>query len=609
MRTCFFWAQHQRNQWPVDNYSRPDGVRSFTEICGGSSTRHNKRHHQHCLRINMSRQISQENEEEQPRPQQEAAVVAALSNADGADTSSSNVDRSADLATWLESRRHQITLLNDFTYASLAKLLLQQSEGKIKDGTTVDRLSNFLEGLFLGRAEIRDGERTTKQSFFVDLAKFLMPRDELPMGKERTVITISYKITETKLYYKGDLSSFGEYVAYVFNEYYGAIQNYGKRRKNREELLYHAPYFVFIQSSGMGKTKILYHFAMANPCTKRAQQLQQLKQEEDEKGSSGTVSEGQVMAILILCRNKMHDEVGEEEKKLFDYFLDCGAIADKIEKENADYNAAFHTIETHLEKILEGMIDKQEESNTKKKSIPSKIVLLFDESHCLLRTVKVTDKTAGETTDKTTEKTTDHPALLFRLIRLFLAKKRTDMKQLLGVFAGTNGDLRNFRGRDMLPEAPNAPDSRDLHVSREFYERGKRRFDEFFSLTTIGCLRNVSQFSKSDSEYEQSIRYGRPLFATMQQDDKTLLPNLIEPVAKRMLLIARNPKLNWRDSTASCISILGTRVQMGQASIDISSSLVARGYANLVGVGDTSATICFPTDPVCARLAMWLSDG
>eukprot|EP00980_Cylindrotheca_fusiformis_P029403 scaffold23470_cov104-Cylindrotheca_fusiformis.AAC.1 len=546
----------------------------------------------------MSRQISQENEEEQPRPQQEAAVVAALSNADGADTSSSNVDRSADLATWLESRRHQITLLNDFTYASLAKLLLQESEDELKDGITVDGLSNYLKGLFAKRARISEGERTTKQSFFVDLAKFLMPRDELPMGKERTVITISYKITETELYHKGDLSSFGEYVAYVFDEYYGAIRKHA-RAENRDEFLYHAPYFVFIQSSGMGKTKILYHFAMAYQCTKRRQQLRQLKQGEDEKGSSGTVSKGQVMAILILCRNKMYGEVGEEEKRLFDYFLDCGAIADEIE--GKDYTTAFQTIETHLENLLRAMIGKQEGPNLK-------IVLLFDESHCLLRTVKVTDKTTGETTDKTTEKTTDHPALLFRLIRLFLAKKRNDMKQLLGVFTGTNGDLRNFRERDVLPEAPNAPDSRDLHVSPEFYERGKRRFDEFFSLTTIGCLRNVSQFSKSDSEYEQSIRYGRPLFATMQQDDKTLLPNSLERVAKRMLLIARNPKLNWRDSTASCISILGTRVQMGQASIDISSSLVAHGYANLVGVGDTSATICFPTDPVCARLAMCLMD-
>eukprot|EP00980_Cylindrotheca_fusiformis_P029611 scaffold23605_cov162-Cylindrotheca_fusiformis.AAC.1 len=110
------------------------------------------------------------------------------------------------------------------------------------------------------------------------------------------------------------LKLFGEYVAYVFNEYYGAIRKYA-RAENREEFLYHAAYFVFIQSSGMGKTKILDHFAMANPCTKRRDQfLQQPKQGEDEKRSSGTGSEGQVMVILILCRNKIYGEVGEEEK-------------------------------------------------------------------------------------------------------------------------------------------------------------------------------------------------------------------------------------------------------------------------------------------------------
>eukprot|EP00980_Cylindrotheca_fusiformis_P007150 scaffold1504_cov112-Cylindrotheca_fusiformis.AAC.1 len=83
------------------------------------------------------------------------------------------------------------------------------------------------------------------------------------------------------------------------------------------------------------------------------------------------------------------------------------------------------------------------------------------------------------------------------------------MKQLLGVFTdGANGDFRNTHGPDLLPRAPNAPDSRDMPASLEFYEQGKRRFDEFFPLTTFGCLRNKSQFSESDSKYEQSIPYG-----------------------------------------------------------------------------------------------------
>eukprot|EP00980_Cylindrotheca_fusiformis_P026744 scaffold17206_cov65-Cylindrotheca_fusiformis.AAC.1 len=207
----------------------------------------------------MSRQISQENEEEQPRPQHEAAVVAALSNADGADSSSSsNVDRSADLATWLESRRHQITLLNDFTYASLAKLLLQESEEELKDGTTVDGLSNYLKGLFAKRARIREGERTTKQSFFVDLAKFLMPRElwEADYGSQEKVPSEAPKNKNLV-----DLTQTAERAFEIEYEIHGGEKAFWKhletqRQKFRnDENSY--PFFCIVQSSGYGKSRLM----------------------------------------------------------------------------------------------------------------------------------------------------------------------------------------------------------------------------------------------------------------------------------------------------------------------------------------------------------------
>eukprot|EP00980_Cylindrotheca_fusiformis_P005700 scaffold1190_cov69-Cylindrotheca_fusiformis.AAC.7 len=80
-------------------------------------------------------------------------------------------------------------------------------------------------------------------------------------------------------------------------------------------------------------------------------------------------------------------------------------------------------------------------------------------------------------------------------------------------------------------------------------------------------------------------------------------------IVERMLLI-RDDK-NWEmegSKKDSWMSILGTRVQMGQTSIDISSSIVAGGYANLVNVTKDTAQISFPPDPVCARLAMRLMD-
>eukprot|EP00980_Cylindrotheca_fusiformis_P024530 scaffold12003_cov91-Cylindrotheca_fusiformis.AAC.1 len=206
----------------------------------------------------MSRQISQENEEEQPRPQQEAAVVAALSNADGADTSSSNVDRSADLATWLESRNQQITLLNDFTYARLAKRLLLKSKEKIKDGATVDGLSSFLEGLFLGRAEIREGERTTKQSFFVDLAKFLMPRElwEADYGSQEKVPSEAPK-NENLV----DLKQTAERAFEIEYEIHGGEEAFWKHLETQRQKFRNSektyPFFCIMQSSGYGKSRLM----------------------------------------------------------------------------------------------------------------------------------------------------------------------------------------------------------------------------------------------------------------------------------------------------------------------------------------------------------------
>eukprot|EP00977_Amphora_coffeiformis_P026436 scaffold26343_cov168-Amphora_coffeaeformis.AAC.1 len=71
---------------------------------------------------------------------------------------------------------------------------------------------------------------------------------------------------------------------------------------------------------------------------------------------------------------------------------------------------------------------------------------------------------------------------------------------------------------------------------------------------------------------------------------------------------------NWENEELAWISILGTRVQMGQVSMSQASRLVARSYANIVGATNVNseknktAMICFLPDPVCARLAMCLMD-
>jgi hypothetical protein len=65
----------------------------------------------------------------------------------------------------------------------------------------------------------------------------------------------------------------------------------------------------------------------------------------------------------------------------------------------------------------------------------------------------------------------------------------------------------------------------------------------------------------------------------------------------------------WDCKLESCLSILATRVQMGQMSTETAYLLVSKGYANLVGFSNPGKVqICYFPDPVCARLAMAMMD-
>jgi hypothetical protein len=139
-------------------------------------------------------------------------------------------------------------------------------------------------------------------------------------------------------------------------------------------------------------------------------------------------------------------------------------------------------------------------------------------------------------------------------------------------------------------------------------------------LTTLGCLsyndeilvakgphEDSSSSRYTPNEYLQAIPYGRPLFVKMQAKGK-LTAKSLQTVCRRMLMVTSS---DWTldDDRTAWMSILGTRFQMGQTSMDISSALVAGGYANLVDVSaENTATICFGPDPVCAYLAMGLMD-
>jgi hypothetical protein len=69
------------------------------------------------------------------------------------------------------------------------------------------------------------------------------------------IVPVNYHISDTELKHKFDLNQFVEHIQSVATEW-----NATKDTNNPNEK-YIAPYFCFIQSSGMGKTKLMYEFA------------------------------------------------------------------------------------------------------------------------------------------------------------------------------------------------------------------------------------------------------------------------------------------------------------------------------------------------------------
>ena len=222
------------------------------------------------------------------------------------------------------------------------------------------------------------------------------------------------------------------------------------------------------------------------------------------------------------------------------------------------------------------------------KKAGQRLVLMFDEAHYLLAPYTFPD--SGRRFD----------ALCFRVVRRWICLKRNT--QIVAVFTGTSTKLRNFKILDDLENK--VTDSRDARVKLkdEFYDRGMKEFEAFYMTTTIGSLGKEPGSTMSyNSEYSEAVPFGQPLFAAMKPND---LSAGLAMIVCRMVL---DPS-KWEAEENSWISILGTRVQMGQTPIEIASHLVGYGYMNLVGVNDKVARTCFMPDPVCARLAICLMD-
>ncbi len=222
----------------------------------------------------------------------------------------------------------------------------------------------------------------------------------------------------------------------------------------------------------------------------------------------------------------------------------------------------------------------------------SKLVLLFDESQHLLA----------------------NDGFYFRCVRwwLRLKERRTSpVTKVVAIFTGTTSKLTHF-----YKEPPMSSTSRDSG-NGPYHAVGTALCKPFHDICTIGLLATPRSGgsglgARIRDEYENAIPCGRAFFALMHKK-KPLSKSKLENVLSRMLL---GVDADWTENLEACLSILGTRIQMGQASASLASDLVAKGYAILSHYAvptsqqphNNFARLSFATDPICARLGMCLMD-
>ena len=345
---------------------------------------------------------------------------------------------------------------------------------------------------------------------------------------------------------------------YDYKAFFQRIEELHKwHTEKRKRDSYLAPYFSLIQSSGMGKTRLFVE------CRARLSGFKD-----------------------VCCKTILCTPIPVKSEDYFDLEID----AKGLQTLQGDDKALQEKVNDIVGK-LNTLIQRTEEKF---------IVMLFDEAQGLMVGTDIEG----------------NRSLLFRRIRWWLRERRK--KEVVAVFAGTTAKLSNFFPSD----APMAQVSRDPKVTYKNYEegdsdsdKGKKLYDPFFALNTIGCLRkavapstSLTEFPPlSLTEFERAALYGRPLFAHYQQSGT--LMNEVVGIIQRLLLSSGS---GYAEDPAACLSVLGSRVQMGVLdSFEVSTKLVSSGYACLVGFtqmkqGPARARVSFMPDPVCASLAMAL---
>jgi hypothetical protein len=497
-----------------------------------------------------------------------AAVAAATDDADDAD----DADQKKLIDAIWQGDEHEKTHLQ-------ARWLQILSDRRLKDKTTSDKAKKFFVLGCLHGVKGVVADNFAVEAAIEDFLKSTSQRRQQSSSQERKFVNIAFQVKETDMVHRLDVTAFADRVIDVYRQFYDNPDN-----KDNVGEKYIGPYFAFVQSSGMGKTKILFEF-----------------KQEVKKNNVAFIEKHKDLrhlymdARLVLCR-AVNKENADMEKEVYDNFVDFAAIAKQLAvtfREVEDYEKAVKVVHEALDKEFH---DHQppplrDEDETRL------LVLMLDEAHYLLdkHTVKGDDGTK-----------LDFDAFLFRAVRQWISKIKSATK-VVAVFTGTRTKLGNFKVESGTNISGKTTLDSRYNASVSFYPKGRKVFDPFFYTTTVGCIRLVKKNPRQPTtEYELSIPYGRPLFAVMDSQAMLTDKNLAT-IVRRML-----HNENWMKQVTSLLSVLGTRVQMGQTTVDVASKLVGYAYANLTGIeehnGNETARVCFMPDPVCARLAMCLMD-
>jgi hypothetical protein len=308
--------------------------------------------------------------------------------------------------------------------------------------TAKDATEENLERIKSGPASVRRGMLTQ----FIEKAarvKMVLAYDRAKQSQERrerivAVLTLAQKYLEDLNRAPG--SAWNQHrvapLNFAMNEQYLGSRDLAAfsyrvvnlfKWHSRDHKKHVAPYFPMIQSSGMGKTKIM---------------LEYHKQQADKWQHAPTKTP---VALRILCQSYECDEdVATGPDKTYDHML-------QLRRECSD------EVREKLLSSLDSWV-----AQVRQITPEVRVVLLFDEAQNLLPHIK---------------------AWAFRVVRRWLRLKRSVSRAVVAVFAGTSSALA-----DLYYEPPVTPSSREVVIH---HSEGAELYEPFFSISTIGCFQNA----------------------------------------------------------------------------------------------------------------------